>query len=357
MGTILKANKYRIVDNHAFDMPLPLKFEIRKKDSAIAEYEISEDEKISCRIITKYKEYMLTTIHRPLNISDIYYLFSCRVFQDRTPFTMFELSLLGLEKYNVYNILKKTRGITPFDSYWIKFDGDDCTYEKALEDFNALTTPAVSEQETPPAVQAHADSAVSSAPVVPAEPPKPQEQPPKQIADLNEVLSQHKVDVSKFVPAPQPKDSPVIMPDENYDDDTLVNNKMSEDEIEALLGSLGLSEEELPAPAPSSGGAMSQEEIEKLLAAKAEPEPEPSGKMSQDDIEKLLAANAAQSVPAPEPAETSGGKMSQDDIAALFAANAAQSEPAPEPAEPSGGKMSQDDIEALLKSMQEDASK
>ena len=50
--------------------------------------------------------------------------------------------------------------------------------------------------------------------------------------------------------------------------------------------------------------------------------------MSQEEIEKLLAANAPK---APEPA------------------------PAPEPEQTSGGKMSQDDIEALLKSMQDDA--
>ena len=67
--------------------------------------------------------------------------------------------------------------------------------------------------------------------------------------------------------------------------------------------------------------------------------------MSQEDIEKLLAANApaepsepaeptepAEPVPAPEPA------------------------PAESPA-PSGGKMSQADIEALLNSMQDEANK
>ena len=54
--------------------------------------------------------------------------------------------------------------------------------------------------------------------------------------------------------------------------------------------------------------------------------------MSQEDIEKLLAANSAPAEPEPEPA------------------------PETEPA-PSGGKMSQEDIEALLNSMQDEANK
>ncbi len=343
MGTIIKANKYRLVDNHAFDMPLPLKFEILNKDSAVAEYEISEDENVSYRILTKYKEEMLTTIRRPLSISDIYYLFSCRVFQDRTPFTLFELSLLGLEKYNVYNILQKTRGVTPFDTYWIKFDGDTCTYDEALEAFNSITAPAY----------------ISAA----------EAEQPQQLADINEVLNQQKFDVASIAPInhmPPASDkssqdtaasAKVIVPDDIAEEheDTLVNNKMSEDEIEALLRSVGLSENPEPPVEPS--GKMSQADIEALLAANSTPEPAPEpapaepsgGKMSQDDIAALFAANAAQSEPATEPAEPSGSKMSQADIEALFAANSApEPEPAPAPAEPSGGKMSQADIEALF---------
>ena len=60
--------------------------------------------------------------------------------------------------------------------------------------------------------------------------------------------------------------------------------------------------------------------------------------------------------------------MSQEDIEKMFAATAEPledelpKEPAPEPATvpesaPSGGKMSQDDIEALLNSMHEEANR
>ena len=109
---------------------------------------------------------------------------------------------------------------------------------------------------------------------------------------------------------------------------------------------------------PASSGKMSQDEIEKLLAAAnapaepAAPEPEPApapppssgGKMSQDEIEKLLAAAnapaepaAPEPEPAPAPPPSSGGKMSQDEIEKLLAAANAPEEkaaPAPEPPKP-----------------------
>ena len=38
MGAILKSHRYRLVDNNDFDLPLPLKFQVYKKDCPIAEY-------------------------------------------------------------------------------------------------------------------------------------------------------------------------------------------------------------------------------------------------------------------------------------------------------------------------------
>ena len=348
MGAILKSYHYRLVDNNDFELPLPLRFQLYKKDCAIAEYEISETEDLTCRILTKYKEDMLTTVYRPIGLSDIYYLLSCRVFQNNTPFTAMELSLLGLEKYNVYDILKITRGITPFDNYWIKFEGDDCDYDKALADFNAVTSP------------------------------KDESAEPESDADIDEILGQHKLDVAKIAEAEDAHDEVPESTVSDADIDDILKNgggKMSQGEIEKLLG--GTPEPEpapAPAPAASSGGTMSQDDIEKLLAGAASaPEPEPvpepapaassGGTMSQDDIEKLLAGAAStpepEPVPEPAPAASSGGKMSQDDIEQLIlGAAASEPEPTPEPApEPSGGKMSEDDIAALLQSMQDEANK
>ena len=372
MGNVIKAYRYRIVDNSAFEMPLPMKFTVWKADAPVADYIISEDEQVSYTIITKFKELMITTIHRPLDISDIYYMFSCRVFQDRTPFTKPILERMGLEKYNVCNILRRTHGISPYDDYWIRFDGEKITFDQAVEEFDKyLIGPEV---QPVPVV-----SYPSGAEIAPE---------PKTAADtkVDEILSQKKLRVADIVAESAKPVS--IAPDTSYEPQhEIENNKMSDAEIEALLHSVGLDKDEepvqedtsakLPDVDPSSrsemepsGGTMSQEDIEKLLAANSpEPAPEPApapesapsgGKMSQEDIEKLLAANSPE--PAPVPAAQpesapSGGKMSQEDIEKLLAANSAPAaespEPAPEPAPapesaPSGGKMSQEDIEKLL---------
>ena len=378
MGNVLKFSRYRLVDNRAFEMPLPLKFTVCMEDAQICSYLVDEDEQVSYDIITKYKELMLTTIQRPLNISDIYYLFSCRVFQDRTPFTYPILDRMGLDKYNVYNILTRTHGISPYDEYWIRFDGEKIDYDAARSQFEEYMIEPEAQPLPMPGTPAPA--------VRPAENPAPAKAEEKP--DVSSILNQNKVDVDSITAGSRIPVS--IAPEESYAPAMeLENNKMSEDEIEKLLHSVGIDsdddgdKQESKAPdiavgggealpvdgssrseeyAEPSGGKMSQEDIEKLLAANApaEPAPEPAptptepsgGKMSQEDIEKLLAANAP-AEPAPEPApaptEPSGGKMSQEDIEKLLAANApAEPEPASAPTEPSGGKMSQEDIEKLL---------
>ena len=472
-NVVLKANRYRIVDNSAFEMPLPLKFTVWKCEAPICEYLVSEDEEVSYTIITRFKELMITTIHRPLDISDIYYLFSCRVFQDKTPYTYPILDRMGIEKYNVYNILRRTHGITPYDDYWIRFDGETTTFEQACGEFDKyLIAP---EAQPVPMIS------YPSGEYRPGRSTRPPKQPE---ADVSSILNQHKVDVASIME--ESKTPEAIAPETSYAPAPEVeNNKMSQDDIEALLRSAGISDspapepvsdiqvdpatrsqeessggvmsqdevqrmldemnmsggsekpaesaesvepvepaepvetptEEIIEPAEPSGGKMSQDDIEKLLATALggnddsdsdEPEivennapeapvndepapaesPAPSGgKMSQEDIEKLLAANApaepaepTEPAPAPEPAPAessapSGGKMSQEDIEKLLAANApaepaepteptepAEPVPAPEPAPaessaPSGGKMSQADIEALLNSMQDEANK
>ena len=415
-NVVLKANRYRIVDNSAFEMPLPLKFTVWKCEAPICEYLVSEDEEVSYTIITRFKELMITTIHRPLDISDIYYLFSCRVFQDKTPYTYPILDRMGIEKYNVYNILRRTHGITPYDDYWIRFDGETTTFEQACGEFDKyLIAP---EAQPVPMIS------YPSGEYRPGRSTRPPKQPE---ADVSSILNQHKVDVASIME--ESKTPEAIAPETSYAPAPEVeNNKMSQDDIEALLRSAGISDSPAPEPVSdiqvdpatrsqeeSSGGVMSQDEVQRMLdemnmsggsekpeesaepAEPAEPietpteeiiEPaEPSGgKMSQDDIEKLLAAalggnddsdsdepeiveNNAPEAPVndePAPAESSapsGGKMSQEDIEKLLAANApaepaeptepAEPVPAPEPAPaespaPSGGKMAQEDIEKLL---------
>ena len=372
-NVVLKANRYRIVDNSAFEMPLPLKFTVWKCDAPVCEYLVSEDEEISYTIITRYKELMVTTIHRPLDISDIYYLFSCRVFQDKTPYTYPILDRMGIEKYNVYNILQRTHGITPYDDYWIKFDGEDITFEQACAEFDKYLI-APEAQPVP----------LISYPSGEFRPGRSARLPKQPEADVTSILNQHKLDVASLMEEsakPEPAPETTYAPETSYAPATEVeNNKMSQDDIEALLRSVGL--DDSPAPEPDisvdastrsqeepSGGKMSQDDIEKLLAASTAPadplesaSDEPSGgKMSQDDIEKLLAATLGGGAE-PEIVENNAPETPVEDTPAAQVTEPQQpaepTQPAePAPAEPSGGKMSQEDIEALLNSMQDEANK
>ena len=140
-------------------------------------------------------------------------------------------------------------------------------------------------------------------------------------------------------------------------------NVMSIDLARELIAGFGMdlsdgrSDEEPEESAASSGGKMSQEEIEKLMgkggsAPSSEPAPASSGgKMSQEEIEKLM-GNMDGSAPAPEAAPaSSGGKMSQEEIEKLMG-NMGGSAPAPEAAQVSSdGKMSQEGIEKLMGNM------
>ncbi|MGN1111040.1 MAG: hypothetical protein ACI4QY_05250, partial [Oscillospiraceae bacterium] len=262
-NVIIKGNRYRLIDNKSFELPLPLKFVVLKEDAEIAEYDISSDERISFRILTKYKENMITPINRPLTIADIYYFFSSRVFQDKTPFTEYELSRLGLEKYNVYSIIRKTRGITPYDTYWVRFEGDSCDFEKAKKNWDNL----MSAEIKPCDAAESTDTPHSTAPVPQTASTAPAaEEKPSEIADINEILHQQKVDVAATIVEHAPK------PEDEYSS-TPKNSTMTADEIEQLLIKSGLAEapaevappaEPEPAPA-SSGGNLSPEEIAKLF--------------------------------------------------------------------------------------------
>ena len=278
-------------------------------------------------------------------MTDIYYLFSSRVFQNCTPYTYPELKLVGLEKYSVYDIIRKTRGITPFDTYWVRFDGDNCDYDTALDTWNKLmSSGSVSEPPEHPVSSSVRNAEKTIQPEHVAE-VREKETDSYDKSYVDDILNQHKIDVEEKLS----REKSIIS--ENNSSEHFANNTMSIDEIDALLMKSGLDggldggfdkPEHKKEKTQSSGGNMSQEDIEKMLAA--------------------VSAPAAESQPAPaEEPKSSGGNMSQEDIEKMLAAvsaPAAESEPAPaEEPQSGGGKMSQEDIEALLNGMKEDAAK
>ena len=125
-------------------------------------------------------------------------------------------------------------------------------------------------------------------------------------------------------------------------------NIMSTNLAKRLLTPFGLGGDSTPEPEPapqpaepepakeSSGGSMSQEEMDALMSSMSTPAPEtaPSstgGSMSQEEMDALMASMSA---PAPEPApapSSTGGSMSQEEMDALMASMSTP-EPAPAPA-------------------------
>ena len=125
-------------------------------------------------------------------------------------------------------------------------------------------------------------------------------------------------------------------------------NIMSEDLTKRLLAPFEdnfASEPEPASDVTSSGGMMSQDAINAMLAggdssSSTSTASSSGGTMSQDEINAMLAGGGS-SAPA---ASSSGGTMSQDEINAMLAGG---SSPTPA-ASPSGGNMSQDAINAML---------
>ena len=209
---IIKSFTYNVIDTEPFDFPRPLEFELYCGNALLAYYKVLENEQVDYRFNSKANEKILTSTNRPLELKDIYFLFSSRVFPDKAPFTQSELERFGLIEYNPYEILRRTHGIMPSDRYWIKFAGVELTYKKALEWFNEYYKPAA-EQNLPD---------ISELPC-PAEATKSAESKPEHedlsgfetlfsleaildqksnefssINDVNSILSSNKTDVSKL---------------------------------------------------------------------------------------------------------------------------------------------------------------
>ena len=146
-------------------------------------------------------------------------------------------------------------------------------------------------------------------------------------------------------------------------------NVMSVDLARELLGGFGMDISSLssepapapdpePAPAPAAaagdGGKMSQEEIERLMGGMSAPAQAPApaassgdgGKMSQEEIERLMGGmGAAEPAPAPAASSGDGGKMSQEEIERLMGGMSTPA-PAPTPAAPAQQPMQQPAMQA-----------
>ncbi|MCL1904031.1 MAG: hypothetical protein FWF94_06425 [Oscillospiraceae bacterium] len=301
---IIKSNTYNVVNTEPFDIPLPLKFELMYGNGLLASYTIHEDGRVDYSFSSSAKEPILTSTARPLELNDIYFLFSSRVFQDKTPFTELELARFGLDEYNPYEIARKTHGIMPIDRYWIKFQGDeDMTYKKAERNFSNYYNPA-------------ADTETSA---------------------KNEESSGDSVDLDSSKNAENPNET--ILEDSIYCLESILEQKSNEYSSINDVGSI-LNENKLDLNSvlselddkPITESAFASSSHQKAApVTESKPKPESSGgNLSPDAIAALLAESAVEEPPAaeskPEP-ESSGGNLSPDAIAALLAESAVEEPP------------------------------
>jgi len=319
---IIKSRTYNVINTEPFDMPLPLEFELMSGNALLATYTIHENGQVDYKFNGSSKERILTSTVRPLELNDIYFLFSSRVFQDKTPFTQSELERFGVEEYNPYEIARKTHGIIPgnCDRYWFKFSGEDLTFKKALDNFDEYFK--VEESDEPEQNnEATEDSDSESNTIYSLDSIMNQKSNEyTSINDAGSILQEGKLDVASLVA--NIDDTPITETafaaakpggkEINPGDGDA--NAMSEGDIAALLAASGNDSAPEPVAEPepekseeSSGGNMSPDAIAALLAGAGggEPEPEPA---------------AEEPKPTPEPEEkSSGGNMSPEDIAALLA--------------------------------------
>ena len=139
---IIKANSYTPVSSEPFEMPVPLRLELYYSNILLCVYTVSDNSTVDFTYNINTDIPILTPVHRKLKIEDIYFLIRSRIFPDNPYTAPAELQRFGLNSYEPYQILLKTHGILPMDSYWIRPADEDIDYAGAMEyymDFYRLT--------------------------------------------------------------------------------------------------------------------------------------------------------------------------------------------------------------------------
>ena len=223
---------------------------------------------------------------------------------------------------------------------------------KTAHVLNLLTAPG---EAAPPPAEEAAEGVPEAAPAASGRPLLP---PILEVAQANDdtLAQQIQQALEEELSPPPAENSPVKEETPVVEDKPASGGKMSQDDIEKMLASMGAPADEpptpepepAPAPQPPSGGKMSQDDIDKMLASMGtpageppapEPEPAPApqpasgGKMSQDDIEKMLASMGAPAdePPAPEPEPSPAPQPAAEEKPAAPVPPAAEAAPTPPP--------------------------
>lgn len=252
---IIKSYTYNVVSTEPFDIPLPVEFELMHGNKTLATYTVHEDERVDYEFADTVKEPILTSTARPLVMNDIYFLFASRVFPDKMPFTETELKRFGIEEYNPYRIIRKTHGIMPTDSYWIRFKGEDFNYKKVMDNYDEYFNPnpkSSSKKNKADETKKKGDSAIYSIDSILEQ--KSHEY--SSIHDVSSILNESKLDVDSLISniddIPEPTEtpfapaSPAPPPSSPSSEPQSGGGNMSPEEISELLAVSEVTEESAP---------------------------------------------------------------------------------------------------------------
>lgn len=105
-----------------------LKFDYMEENNVNSSVTVYSDKTIECVDFVR-ENYRKVFGKRPMTMENLYKFFESRCFS-RDNFGVKELlQMLGLTQYNPYDIVKVTHGHMTCDHNWIRFEGEDLTWE------------------------------------------------------------------------------------------------------------------------------------------------------------------------------------------------------------------------------------
>ncbi|MCL2694287.1 MAG: hypothetical protein FWE60_04190, partial [Oscillospiraceae bacterium] len=290
---IIKSHTYNIINPEPFEIPFPLVFELLSGNTLLVEYTISETGVVDYSFNPNTNEKILTSVRRALTLNDIFFLFTSRIFPDKTPYTAMEMERFEIYEYQPYNIIRKTRGMLPGDKYWLRFEGESINYKTALDEHRAYYERSY---------KRYMDALEAAQTESEATPPSPLQGGESDDAEVPESTIAQEV-------------SAVLASEADSD-------VMSEDMIASLLSTLGDEVGEAttpPVPAETAPAEGIHEEVHELTDDEVgeilKHTKEANGvevKMSEDEIAALLAANSAPADEGDAPSESEGRMFEPD---------------------------------------------